>query len=352
VNRPDPIRLVEAAYTWEPDEARWLEHILRAAAPYDVGGGVIGYTVEVGDRVAVGAARSAIGAARSTASAADDCTSTPQHAIQQVIESLPAALAPDVLAPTEFVGNIHYRLSRLARSSRAAHAAVMRRSKARLPPLWGLVSGDPRLRTLVLCFVRADGRAGADDDRYPHRDARALGLVGAHLAAALRLRTLVCPSADDAATEAVLTARGQLLHASPAASSAASRAALVEAVHASQRARGRMRRSAPDEALELWSALVGGRWTILDVTERDGKRLLLARRNPLGGPPLLDLTPDERDVTWLAAQGHSYKYIAYELGVALSTVADRLRHAMRKLRLRSRRDLLRKLGTARRAPQK
>jgi DNA-binding NarL/FixJ family response regulator len=106
-----------------------------------------------------------------------------------------------------------------------------------------------------------------------------------------------------------------------------------------------MRRASPEEALALWTALVQGRWTILDVAERDGKRLVLARRNPLGGPPLLELTPDERDVTWLAAHGHSYKYIAYELGLPLSTVADRLRRAMRKLRVRSRGELLRKLGT-------
>ena len=172
------------------------------------------------------------------------------------------------------------------------------------------------------------------------------GLVGAHLAAALRLRTLVCPSTTDPATEAVLTPRGKLLHAGPAASSPGARASLVDAVRASATARGRMRRSSPDEALGLWTALVQGRWTIIEIAERDGKRLVLARRNPLGGTPVLDLTADERDVTWLAAHGHSYKYIGYELGIPLSTVASRLRRAMHKLRVRSRTELLQKLGTA------
>jgi DNA-binding NarL/FixJ family response regulator len=107
-----------------------------------------------------------------------------------------------------------------------------------------------------------------------------------------------------------------------------------------------MRRSSPEEALELWTALVRGRWTILETSERDNRRILVARRNPLGGAGLLELTGDERDVAWLTAQGHSYKYVAYELGVPLSTVAGRLRRAMRKLRVRSRTELLRKLGAA------
>jgi DNA-binding NarL/FixJ family response regulator len=135
-----------------------------------------------------------------------------------------------------------------------------------------------------------------------------------------------------------------VLHAIGEATSADARASLAEAVRASETARGRMRRSSPDEAIGLWMALVQGRWTILDSAERGGKRILLARKNPLRGGSLLDLTADERDVAWLAAQGHSYKYIGYELGVPLSTVAGRLRRAMRKLRIRSRTELLRKLG--------
>jgi DNA-binding CsgD family transcriptional regulator len=91
---------------------------------------------------------------------------------------------------------------------------------------------------------------------------------------------------------------------------------------------------------------VHGRWTIVEAEDRDGKRMLLARRNPLGAPGLIDLTQDERDVAWLAAAGHSLKYIAYELGHPLATVASRLRRVMKKLRSRSRADLLKKIGIA------
>jgi DNA-binding NarL/FixJ family response regulator len=51
------------------------------------------------------------------------------------------------------------------------------------------------------------------------------------------------------------------------------------------------------------------------------------------------------DVVWLSAQGQSSKYVAYELGLSAATVQRRLTKAMRKLRVSSRRDLLRKLGT-------
>jgi DNA-binding NarL/FixJ family response regulator len=105
-----------------------------------------------------------------------------------------------------------------------------------------------------------------------------------------------------------------------------------------------MRREAPDEALRSWTALVQGRWTIIDAVESDGRRILLARRNPPERQGLLDLTPSERDVVWLAALGHSFKYIAYELGHPPSTVAGRLRRAMQKLRVRSRRELLQRVG--------
>lgn len=68
----------------------------------------------------------------------------------------------------------------------------------------------------------------------------------------------------------------------------------MQAVLSSERARGRLRRATPDEALRTWTALVRGHWTILEGVERDGKRLLFARRNPLGAPGLLDLSCDPR----------------------------------------------------------
>jgi DNA-binding CsgD family transcriptional regulator len=201
-----------------------------------------------------------------------------------------------------------------------------------------MIAGDPATRSVMLLFLPPRDKPFAPTDRFPHRGARALGMVGAHLGAALRLRTLVKPAADDA----VLSPSGKLLHAGD--TTAAHRASIVDAVLASERARNRTRRATGDEALGEWTSLVQGRWTIIETVERDGKRLVFARRNRLTAPDLVGLTSDERDVVWLAAYGHSYKYIAYELGSPMSTVAGRLRRAMRKLGVANRTELLRKLG--------
>lgn len=331
--RPDPIRIVEAAYAWEPDEARWLDEIVRLTSPFDVGGGVIAYTVDIAEQVRVGTV------CRSARANEHDA-----RALARLTESFPSAVARQVLAPTEFVGNATFRLSRLARQVGDA-APPPALDAGLLPEMWAIVSGDPRSRAMLVCFPRRATQTFSPDKPFPHRDRRALGLAGAHLGAALRLRSLVRPTSHDAETEAVFTPRGKLLHA--AGPAVPQRATLATAVAAVQRARGRLRHTSPDEALRAWSALVQGRWTILDTVESDGKRLVLARRNPLRKRDLLDLTEDERDVTWLAAHGHSYKYIAYELGHPLSTVASRLRRAMAKLRVGSRIELLNKLGVAR-----
>lgn len=94
----------------------------------------------------------------------------------------------------------------------------------------------------------------------------------------------------------------------------------------------------------MWSVLVSGRWSIVDFVDRDGKRMMLARKNPVGGPNVAALTDDERDVLWLATQGHSRKYIGYELGLSVAQVGRRLTAAMRKLRIDSRRELVRRFA--------
>jgi DNA-binding CsgD family transcriptional regulator len=332
--RPDPIRLIEAGYAWEADESRWIEELTRSAAPFGVGGGVIAYTVRVEQRVQLGRLHCSAGTRDRDA-----------VALRRVVERLPSPIASSVFAPTEFVGNAAYRISRLARSAGVAPESLLRADGTPLPANWSLISGDATTRALVLCFPRSTARGSSPDEPFPHRDARALGLVGAHLGSALRLRTLL--GSEGRAPEAVLTPGGKLVHAEGAATAPRARNSLVAAVQSSERARGRMRRAAPDEALRSWAALVQGRWTIIDTVERDGKRLLLARANPMRTAGILDLTPDERDVAWLAALGHSYKYIAYELGHPLSTVASRLRRAMHKLRAGSRAELLARIGQVR-----
>jgi DNA-binding CsgD family transcriptional regulator len=89
---------------------------------------------------------------------------------------------------------------------------------------------------------------------------------------------------------------------------------------------------------------VDGTWSLVDHVESDGRRWVLARRNAPGARDPKALSPRERDVLALAALGHSNKYVGYLLGLAPSTVAGHLAAAQRKLRLRSRSELIAMFG--------
>jgi len=315
----DPLRVVEAGYHWASDEREWLSGIAEAARPFAIGEGVAAYTVELAERAQIRAYSG---------------TSEVEARARAFTSAFDLATARQVYAPTEFVGNATYRVRRLAKLQKKS---VRDLTRGKHISAFALVSGDPRTQALALVFPSE--REAADPDRaFPH--ARVLGLAAAHLSAALRLRALAAGSPDDA--DSVLAPNGRVLHAVGAARNG--RESLVEAVVRRERARGRLRRSDPDEAARMWSVLVAGRWSIVDFVDRDGKRLLLARRNPVHGPDVLALSDEERDVVWLATLGHSRKYIAYELGLAAATVTKRLGSAQRKLRVKSRRELLRKLG--------
>jgi len=152
--------------------------------------------------------------------------------------------------------------------------------------------------------------------------------VAAHVAAGFRLRRRV------ALSEAVLTPRGQIVHAEKSAKLSTAREALATAVRAIDRARGKLRHTDPDAAVGRWRTLVTGRWSLVDHFERDGKRYLIARANEPQTPSLEALTPRERQVLALAAIGHPPKLIAYDLGIASSTVRVLIARAATKLRTR------------------
>lgn len=207
----------------------------------------------------------------------------------------------------------------------------------------GLNSRDP---DGLGCIVTT---AHAAPVRLDRRARARLGRLTAHVAAGMRLRRRLAAAPERALeAEAVLDPGGRLLHAEGPARGARAREALRTAARAVDRARGRLRERAPDEALELWRGLVAGRWTLLDRFDSDGRRFLVARQNPPDVPPLRPLSERERRVASYAAMGHSNKQIAYELGLATSTVSTVLARALRKLGLRRRTDLTAFAAVARR----
>ncbi len=109
---------------------------------------------------------------------------------------------------------------------------------------------------------------------------------------------------------------------------------LHERLHAApariDRSRGRLERVDPDEAVELWHALARGEWSLVDRQDTDGRRLVVAHRRGHSAATGV-LSPREAEVAALLAEGHSDKLIAYELGLAPSTVANVLSRACEKL---------------------
>ena len=163
-----------------------------------------------------------------------------------------------------------------------------------------------------------------------------------HVAGALRLRRRLEASErrDPDQAEAVLTPAGKVEHAADEAQLREAQSSLRAAVRDVERARGALRRRDPDAAVASWKGLVATRWSLVDHFESDGKRYVLAHRNevPLSG--FAALTARERQAVGFAALGHGNKLIAYELGVAPSTVAVLLHRAARKLGVSSRAELI------------
>lgn len=110
------------------------------------------------------------------------------------------------------------------------------------------------------------------------------------------------------------------------------------------RARGTMRKTDPENALEIWKALVRGRWSMVDWFDTDRRRFVLAIPN---SPDVTDprgLSERESQVVTLAVLGHTNKMIAYRLGLSRSRVSTVLRSAMRKLGFRTRAQLVKQMG--------
>jgi len=120
---------------------------------------------------------------------------------------------------------------------------------------------------------------------------------------------------------------------------------LRDAAIAVDRARGKMRDADPERALEIWKALVRGRWSMVDWFDTDGRRFVLALPN---SPHVADprgLTERESQVVAYAVLGQTNKMIAYRLGLSKSRVSMLLRAAMRKLNVQTREQLVIKMGT-------
>ncbi|CAN5136421.1 hypothetical protein BH09MYX1_BH09MYX1_60140 [soil metagenome] len=308
-DRKDLVGILEAAYRLDGDEGTWLARVVdRAArAGLDRGLGACGMFydltsgVRVWNTIARGTPDGAVDALRALEGAA-----TPADAKRFLVEGATCS-------------TMSARLGMGAKI--AAHPA----HRAFLAPLGiadflGVGATEPSGSG---CLIGAPIHEVTSVRRD---DARSWTRVAAHVAAGLRLRR------GRRAMEAVLTPSGKVEHAEDAAKD--SLAALGEGA----RAVGHAMSSTPlgdgsSRAIESWRALTGGRWSLVDQFDHDGKRYIVAYKNSPESPgaALPSLTEREGQVLGYLAQGHSNKLIGYELGLAPSTVAMHLGTAAGKL---------------------
>lgn len=332
--RFDPVGLLEVTSRWISDEHAWLQEIARATRELDLGAGRVVYTLRFESK----------NAPPLLVAAEDGAPGWPDE-----LARLNAVFPPQASAL------VHVPIGRVR-----SHGPNVVRENARRTGMaydeYMTIAGPGRAAPPLADFIHGgSGRdrvsfvALADRPRKlrPERK-QVVEMFVAHFAAMARLRRWVREADATEGADAILDPAGKVLHAS--ARGARSRDALTLAVLQSERARGSLRRRAPEEAVTIWRALVAGEYTIVESIERDGKRLLLARRNEPKLRSVSALTTMEAACAFYTALGHPQKLIGYELGIGPSAAARATRAAITKLRLDSAADLVRIIGPLLREP--
>ncbi|MBE7484974.1 MAG: helix-turn-helix transcriptional regulator [Polyangiaceae bacterium] len=316
----DLVSVIEAAYAAAPCEQAWLEGIVSSAVAA-MGVPVSAFVMDASDPSAFRAGAVAVRGVpeEQPAQMLSSTPSYPASVVRRLFASSPqVALLSEVLAGIE------------SSEGSAIRGEVQGFG---ITDVVGIRGFGLDRRGVMLCPLLLAPR------ELPRTTRASLGRVARHLATGYRLR-----SQRGQQPEAVLSPTGRVEHAEPCARDRRSLRELVEATNRIGVARGRLRRESPDRAVELWRALVSGRWSIVETVERDGKRFLLARRNELGVAHARALTQSQAEVLALAAAGHSNGAIAYELGLSAARVSRALREGLARLELRSRAELLAHCG--------
>jgi DNA-binding CsgD family transcriptional regulator len=327
----DLLALIEQVYDVERDESVWLDQVLDAAAPLlDRGLGVVGLLYDASDP-----RRTDFQTAAWTRRQPGDA-----DLIRSVANTTAAV-------DREFSGNM--LRTRVCTTASEMGGVPYEHFRTMVEPLgvsdvcW--VNGfDATSSGCLLAAILSV------PERLAPRRRWLLGRVAAHLAAGDRLRrrlaALPPKHASQGATqlmgasEAVVAPNGTIAHAEGPAQARVARDLLSEAVRRIEKLRSKRRSVNEERVLDDWRALVGARWTMVDLVERDGKRYMLARRNDTPTTGIEALSPRERQVVRQACLGRHNKLIAYELGLSASTVRVLVSRAARKLGAASRAELI------------
>ncbi len=317
----DYLTIIEAAYAQVESDREWFQGIADAARPViDAGMGVCVYSYDASDPSRL-----------KLDNFAD--SGSPEgwrEAAQQAVMMLP----PEAVKVFYGGDPPAALLSTLQRKIPLPPAGTQRLAEFGMHDAIGIRGHDPSGHGLLLTAT------GLGPMRLAPKAKAALDRVAAHLASAWRLRRAAPGAARPEDAEAILEPSGKVAHATEPLRNKRSLAPLVEALER-RASMTSTRKLDPESALELWRALVAGRWSLIEHEERGGRRYILACKN---GPEVAApqaLSPLERAAIAYASWGHSNKLIAYELGIAPSTVSRLLSTALRKLGLRSPAELTR-----------
>jgi DNA-binding CsgD family transcriptional regulator len=315
----DVLTLLEKAYDLAEGEERWLQALSDAALPLmDAGFGTFSWKVDLRSMRIV-----------------SFVTSAAPEWVSKVVGGIHAAASP-----AEFAKAAGRRYSTLSQQFGGKQWLDLEITKRHVLP-YGIEDAksvnivDPAGRFVLVLGAPLRTAAAPRKTEQSRWDR-----LASHLGAACRLRERLATQNSEADGEALLTPAGRIDHAYGKARSRTAREALHEAVLSRERALGRPRRSKSDGSLDLWRALVEGRWSLVDRFDTGGRRYVVAHVNEMGVPGPRSLTAQERNVVAMVAQAQPLKIIAYELGLSMSTVSGCLHAAMRKLGIGSRTELI------------
>jgi DNA-binding CsgD family transcriptional regulator len=328
------IDIVEAAYNLEVPSAEWLPNLVRAGEPlFNFGLGCYGAVV-------AGATEQGVPIFTQTQASkgADDL-------LVQVMRAAREAGPEAVKQASDMATGRVSLLSEVEEQCPRAHEALIRNVGCH--DLLSLAAVDPDGHGVNISIPSP----GPIDLRA--KQGRQWRMIEVHLAAGHRLRRSLgeqssapgMPITDfPLQAEALVDpTRFVVSEATGDAQRGDAAKAIREAARVVDKARGKLRRSDPEEALRLWKGLVRGRWTLVDWFDTDGRRFVLAKPNAPSIPDPRGLSEAEARVATYASLGETSKMIGYRLGLSPSYVSRLLRDSMRKLAVKTQPQLVEKM---------
>jgi DNA-binding CsgD family transcriptional regulator len=319
IRTPPLFEILELAYRLDLPTSEWLQRL--AASIHirrNLGPGVLAYELDISKRAGTGT----LGMVKSIGAIEEfDRNTEPLH------RNISTGIYHRVLSNGTHCSTIRTRLEELGLSLSDYPVLEEMVHSSGAVDIWAVSTVNPDGQTLTFAIPLAF-------HYIPNRrEAERWRKIGIHIAAGHRLRRRISGAKVQEEADAVVRPDGKVLHLRERAKP--QREEFKNVVTSIDRARARDFRTGGNRTLELWKGLLAGEWSLLDWTDTDEKRFILALRNDPEAIAPAQLTRREAQVATYVAQGHPYKVVAYEMGLSISTVGTHIRQVLRKLGLAS-----------------